>query len=379
MFGNQQKPESIISDESQTEKSILPIQNSAQDSFYIHLNGIEREHSETLARLQSSNEENRQLRQEIEELKQKNRELQEEAEALRRKYALPASHEPKDSIVSTSSASFFSPEPSQPVSKTPATTSSSSSSQLENINVNKLQNELIIACYNADIEKVKNLIEIQHADPSLPNEEGMTALAAAILGFAFSVLHYLESKVDYQEQDWIDTAKIIQRKHGSLISFTNETTTFQQLVTHYESKKQSFLYDPQALELRRLQALQTPYLGTNLAYLKHSLFLGSVVMSVHHKPAVYKKHGQLLEIRTPLKGKAKIIHYEWGAGKELNKLKIGREGGSVYLFWQLSNIMTGYLYDKGIKLSVNYTKPLLDNEKGKEKETTHSFGTRMRK
>lgn len=375
MFGNQQKPESIISDESQTEESILPIQNSAQDSFYIHLNGIEREHGETLARLQSSNEENRQLRQEIEELKQKNRELQEEAEALRRKYALPASHEPKDSIVSTSSASFFPPEPSQPVSKT---ASSSSSPQLEDITVKKLQNELIIACYSADIDKVKNLIETQLADPTLPNEEGMTALAAAIWGFAFSVLHYLESKVDYQEQDWIDTAKIIQRKHGSLISFTNETTTFQQLVTHYQSEKQSFLYDPQALELRRLQALQTPYLGTNSAYLKHSLLPGSIVISVHHKPAVYKKHGQLLEIRTPLKGKAKTIHYEWGAGKELNKLKIGREGGSVYLFWQLSNIMTGYLYNKGIKLSVNYTKPLLDNEKGKEKETTHSFGTRMR-
>lgn len=378
MFGNQQKPEPTISDESQTEQPILPTQNPAQSSFYIHLNGIEREYGETLAQLQSSNEENHQLRQEIEGLKQRNSELLEEVETLKKKYALLDCHEPKGNIVSTSSASFFPPEPSQPISKTLATAYSSPSPQLEDVNVKELQNELIIACYNADIEKVKNLIEIQHADPTLPNEEGMTALAAAIWGFSFSVLHYLESKVDYQEKDWIDTAKIIQSKHGALISFTNETTTFQQLVTHYESKKQSFLYDPQALELRRRQALQTPYLGTNLAYLKHSLFLGSVVMSVYHKLAVYKKHGQLLEIRTPLKGKAKTIHYEWGAGKELNKLKIGREGGSVYLFWQLSNIMTGYLYDKGIKLSINYTQPLLDKGKGKEKEAAHSFGTRMR-
>jgi len=208
----------------------------------------------------------------------------------------------------------------------------------------------------------------------------MTALAAAIWGFAFTVLHYLESKIDYQEKDWIDTAKIIQRKHGTLISFTNETATFQRLVTHYQSEKQSFLYDPQALELRREQALQTPYLGTNSAYLKQPLLVGRCVMSVHHTSAVHKKHGPLLEIRTPLKGKDKIIRYEWGAGKELNKLKIGHEGGSVYLIWQLSSIMTGYLYNKGIKLSVNYTQPLPDKGKGKEKETTYDgFRAGMRK
>ncbi len=251
-----------------------------------------------------------------------------------------------------SSSMFFS-QPTLPVSSTSEIYSSSISSIPEH-SVQELQDVLTLACYQADLKQVKMLVEQKGVSPIANDSQRQTATTAAIRGLAFNVLEYLETKTNYELTDWLDMARKVQNKDGTLILFNRSVTTFQNLVKHYEKNKDSFIYDHSELEKRRVVAIKSPYKNRkNLKSFEEPLLKSRTVAKAFNRPAIRGKRAALLEIHTPIKGKVKdkIVNYEWEGTKQLNRITFGKEKGSVFLLWELADMMKVYLYNKGIKLN----------------------------
>lgn len=82
----------------------------------------------------------------------------------------------------------------------------------------ELQNQLTQACYDSDIDKVRDLIEKKIADPFIPDKDGQQPMAAAIWGLSLEVMDYLETKATLSFRDWISIAEFLQNKYGQVIS-----------------------------------------------------------------------------------------------------------------------------------------------------------------
>jgi len=81
----------------------------------------------------------------------------------------------------------------------------------------ELQNQLTQACYDADMETVKDLIEKKLADPFMADKNGQQPMAAAIWGLSLEVMDYLETKAILSLNDWVSIAEFLQNKHGQVI------------------------------------------------------------------------------------------------------------------------------------------------------------------
>jgi hypothetical protein len=106
----------------------------------------------------------------------------------------------------------------------------------------ELQNELAQACYDCEIDKVKGLIEQKDADPAIPDQNGRQPMAAAIWGLSFKVMDYLEEKVAYTQQDWLELSVYVQKKHGAVVPQTQEIITHNDWLKHYEEKYAPWFY-----------------------------------------------------------------------------------------------------------------------------------------
>lgn len=131
-------------------------------------------------------------------------------------------------------------------------TSASSSSQLQtalksnqslSIEALALQKQLTEACYNADLERVKELIEQQGADPAIAAQTGQQPLAAAIWGLSLEVIDYLESKVGYTEQDWINVVSSLENEQGVVLPLRRNILTYGDWLEHYKSGDAPWFYD----------------------------------------------------------------------------------------------------------------------------------------
>jgi hypothetical protein len=107
----------------------------------------------------------------------------------------------------------------------------------------QLQNELAQACYDCDIDKVKVLIEQKGADPAIPDKDGRQPMAAAIWGLSFKVMDYLEEKVAYYPQDWLDIGKYLQCDKNIILPQDKVILTYGDFLAHYERQLAPWIYD----------------------------------------------------------------------------------------------------------------------------------------
>jgi hypothetical protein len=216
--------------------------------------------------------------QRITELEAENKHLQTELSVALTSQSIKIVEENNDQIMERSSAScnmFFTPLKAS----TAAFNSSSSSNSQQSIDVTcdkkvleakksvlkiteglsvvkiELQNQLTKACYNADIDEVKRLVEEKGADPTRSDAKGQQPLAAAIWGLAFDVITYLESQANYTKQDWKQIVNSIVSLHGRILPYSKHYETLKDITNHYRSKIAPFMYDCTLLSNRIKQCL----------------------------------------------------------------------------------------------------------------------------
>jgi hypothetical protein len=114
----------------------------------------------------------------------------------------------------------------------------------------QLQNELIKFCYNADLEKVKSLIEQKGADPAIPDDKGQYPLAAAIQGMAIEVFDYLEQLVTLSPDDYAKLSQQLMSTSGYVIPDIPSIRTHKDWLKHFTSKKDRWMYNENQLNRR---------------------------------------------------------------------------------------------------------------------------------
>jgi hypothetical protein len=106
----------------------------------------------------------------------------------------------------------------------------------------QLQNELTQACYDCEIDKVKALIKQKGADPAIPDKDGRQPMAAALWGLSFKIMDYLEEKVAYTPQDWLELSIYVQKTHGAVVPQTKKIITHNDWLEHYEGNYATWFY-----------------------------------------------------------------------------------------------------------------------------------------
>ncbi len=127
----------------------------------------------------------------------------------------------------------------------------------------ELQNQLTQACYDSDIDKVRDLIEKKFADPFIPDQDGQQPMAAAIWGLSLEVVGYLETKATLSFSDWISIAEFLQNKYGQVVlsapTERKETAVYQcsnwgcdkrEIVTSISIEKASWVNSDEAIKRR---------------------------------------------------------------------------------------------------------------------------------
>jgi hypothetical protein len=113
-----------------------------------------------------------------------------------------------------------------------------------------VQDRLTEACFNADLELVKELISKHGADPAVPDKDGQQPLAAAIWGLSQNVVDYLQSCVPYTERDWATIAADVQNRHGILLPMREKINNYKQWYNHFRSGDAPWLYNLDAFGRR---------------------------------------------------------------------------------------------------------------------------------
>lgn len=107
----------------------------------------------------------------------------------------------------------------------------------------ELQNQLTKACYDADLDIVKDLIEKQGADPITPDKNNQEPMAAAIWGLAFNVMNYLEKKISYAISDWERISAHLMMQHQIILPTTiRKIITYRDWKQHHDAKLAPWLY-----------------------------------------------------------------------------------------------------------------------------------------
>ena len=114
----------------------------------------------------------------------------------------------------------------------------------------QLQNKLTKACYNADIETVKELIEQKGADPARADEKGQYPLGAAIQGMAIEVFDYLVSLIKPSPDDYTKMLQHLIDTSGYTIPDIPNITTYEDWLQHFTSKKDRWIYNENQLNRR---------------------------------------------------------------------------------------------------------------------------------
>ncbi|MCE3237036.1 MAG: hypothetical protein K0R24_17 [Gammaproteobacteria bacterium] len=161
--------------------------------------------------------------------------LEKQVAALSRYSLFPT---PVTSDISSSSTSSSITSPPQSILK--------SNDGLSPSQIN-FQKHLIQACNNAELVKVKSLIQ-QGADPTIPDENGQIALGAAVWGLALDVVNYLTERDHYPQSDINEILLQNQLKHSLVLPAYLPKNTFKYLAQLYDSGEVSWLFNENVLK-----------------------------------------------------------------------------------------------------------------------------------
>lgn len=120
----------------------------------------------------------------------------------------------------------------------------------------KQQGELTQACYQANLARVKELIEQKKSDPTLPDYHGQKPLAAAIWGLAVDVVNYLVPKLHYKKQDWYAIFAYLQKRHNSVLPMKEKIGTYKAWYEHFNAEVAPWLYKYSDAKKRECHANQ---------------------------------------------------------------------------------------------------------------------------
>ena len=133
----------------------------------------------------------------------------------------------------------------------------------ENVQVNLIVNQITSACGDADLTRVRALINQFEDLAALNNNAKQRFLAAAIWGLSFDVVDFLETTLNYTNEDYQRAVRTLQNEHGRVVPLNNIIKTNKDWYEHYQREllqvedKQQFnvhtqwLYDEAGLRRRK--------------------------------------------------------------------------------------------------------------------------------
>ncbi len=198
----------------------------------------------------------------------------------------------------------------------------------------KLQTCLTQACYDADIDTVKRLIE-EGAYPTKADENGQEPMAAAIWGLALEVVVYLETKANYSYQDWKRIANNVLSLRGHVLPFGSSIKSYADLLQHYRGEEDRWFYSYTDLWCRVVMhnRVQKTQLSPRGDYDELQLTEDKIIYKI-----VKERKGPFMKLRRP--DNPKIEHWEYDT--------------PLWLVREISKTIAKLLRARGVALTEDY-------------------------